>query len=116
MELLARAKAHYLAAVSLFMAHNDVRYYLNGISIEPASQGGVLLIATNGHHIGVMHDPDGWASNKIIISPSKALVAGLKKRNAGTAFIYERAGVISDSDWPAPDDVKQFAPFDPGTL
>ncbi|HCK4895383.1 TPA: hypothetical protein N0H42_000458 [Pseudomonas aeruginosa] len=57
MELLARAKAHYLAAVSLFMAHNDVRYYLNGISIEPASQGGVLLIATNGHHIGVMHDP-----------------------------------------------------------
>ncbi|HEN8721178.1 TPA: hypothetical protein U8215_000825 [Pseudomonas aeruginosa] len=98
MELLARAKAHYLAAVSLFMAHNDVRYYLNGISIEPASQGGVLLIATNGHHIGVMHDPDGWAGNKIIISPSKALVAGLKKRNAGTAFIYERAGVISDSD------------------
>lgn len=116
MELLARAKAHYLAAVSLFMAHNDVRYYLNGISIEPASQGGVLLIATNGHHIGVMHDPDGWASNKIIISPSTALVAGMKKRNAGTAFIYERAGVISDSDWPAPDDVKQFAPFDPGTL
>ncbi|HFX3038679.1 TPA: hypothetical protein ACRNK2_004981 [Pseudomonas aeruginosa] len=88
MELIAGAKAHYLAAVSLFMAHNDVRYYLNGISIEPASQGGVLLIATNGHHIGVMHDPDGWASNKIIISPSKALVAGLKKRNAGTAFIY----------------------------
>ncbi|MGU5132845.1 hypothetical protein [Pseudomonas aeruginosa] len=94
MELLARAKAHYLAAVSLFMAHNDVRYYLNGISIEPASQGGVLLIATNGHHIGVMHDPDGWASSKIIISPSTALVAGMKKRNAGTAFIYERAGVM----------------------
>ncbi|MBV6308858.1 hypothetical protein KUU12_07455 [Pseudomonas aeruginosa] len=115
MELLARAKAHYLAAVSLFMAHNDIRYYLNGISIEPASHGGVLLIATNGHHIGVMHDPDGWASNKIIIRPSKALVAGLKKRNACTAFIYERAGVISDSDWDAPD-VKQFAPFDPGTL
>lgn len=38
-----------LAAVQLFAGKQDVRFYLNGVFIEPNPEGGVILTATNGH-------------------------------------------------------------------
>lgn len=42
-----------------FMAVHDIRYYLNGICVEKAKDGGVYLIATDGHTMGVIHDATG---------------------------------------------------------
>jgi len=41
----------WLAAIRLFAAKKDARYYLNGVAI---SRGG--LVATNGHYLGVLRD------------------------------------------------------------
>lgn len=60
-------KMVYLAALEVFMARNDVRYYLNGICIKPCSEGGALLTATDGHRLMMIRDPEGFASREFII-------------------------------------------------
>jgi len=42
-----------------FMAVHDIRYYLNGVCVEKAETGGIYLIATDGHTMGVIHDATG---------------------------------------------------------
>lgn len=37
-----------LAAVQLFSGKQDVRFYLNGVFIEPNPEGGIVMTATNG--------------------------------------------------------------------
>lgn len=49
----------FLAAASLFVSKEETRYYLNGVLIEPAPQGGVFLVATDGHRLVCFHDPEG---------------------------------------------------------
>ena len=81
MKFLARVNPKYFAAITLFMAKQDVRYYLNGVSVEPHPDGGVLLVATDGHRIGVLHDPDGWCESKFIVGNiSKALLLACKAK------------------------------------
>ncbi|MEX1669109.1 hypothetical protein AB4876_09310 [Zhongshania guokunii] len=60
-------KMVYLAALEVFMARNDVRYYLNGICVKPCSEGGVLLTATDGAHLLMIRDKSGFASREFII-------------------------------------------------
>lgn len=43
-------------AALIAAAKNDLRFYLKGVRIEPAPQGGALIIATDGHRILVAHD------------------------------------------------------------
>lgn len=54
-----KVKAEHVQSALLFAAKKDVRYYLNGVCFQPAPNGGVLTIGTDGHTIGVFHDPDG---------------------------------------------------------
>lgn len=42
-----------LRAVLPFMGEDDIRYYLNGVLVEPYN-GGCLLVATNGHIMAVI--------------------------------------------------------------
>lgn len=45
---------------AVFMAKNDIRYYLNGVFVEPVpGGGGVVIVATNGHALGACVDKDG---------------------------------------------------------
>jgi DNA polymerase-3 subunit beta len=60
MKYLARVNPKYFAAIHQCAAKGDVRYYLNAVHIEPHVAGGVVIVATNGHFMGAMHDPDGW--------------------------------------------------------
>jgi hypothetical protein len=60
-------KMIYLAALEVFMARNDVRYYLNGICVKPCEEGGCMLIATDGHRMMIIRDKDGYASREFII-------------------------------------------------
>lgn len=57
-ERRVRVRAEYIAMLMPFVSTEPTRYYLNGIHIEPHPQGGALLVATNGHILGVVHDKD----------------------------------------------------------
>ena len=46
----------FYTVASLVAAKEDVRSYLKGVRIEPAPQGGALIVATDGHRILVAHD------------------------------------------------------------
>ena len=42
--------------VALFVARQDIRYYLEGICIERAPQGGAYIVGTDGNTMGVAYD------------------------------------------------------------
>lgn len=52
----------------------ETRYYINGVRIEPQSEGGVLLIATNGHILIAIRDPQGWASRAATIQLDRNMI------------------------------------------
>ncbi len=70
--------ARLFAAVAAFRASHDIRYYLCGVHVTPCEDGGVFIVATNGHQMGVAHDPDGRASEPVILACSKALEAAAR--------------------------------------
>lgn len=45
--------------VAKFAAKADIRYYLNGVHVEPCKDGGVFLVATDGCCLLAMHEPTG---------------------------------------------------------
>ena len=51
--------AALFAAVRTAMSKEETRYYLRGVFVEPHPYGGVLLVATDGHRLGIAHDPEG---------------------------------------------------------
>jgi hypothetical protein len=54
--------ARYVVALSAILADQDPYYTgVQGLQIEPCSAGGVLLVATTGRTLAVIHDVDGRA-------------------------------------------------------
>lgn len=88
--------AKLLAAAAMFPADaKDVRYYLRGVQIEPAPDGGLLALATNGHYLFAGFDPDGTMpeiDNGIIVTIPKPVQSALKKPAAETAEIRSDHG------------------------
>lgn len=82
MDFLARVTPRYFAGVQLCSAKADIRYYLNGVCIERHPKQGVIIIATNGHIMAAMHDPDGWLADGhqslIVGSISNRLISACK--------------------------------------
>lgn len=123
-QYLARVNPKYFAAIQLFAALNDVRYYLNGVAIQPHPDGeGVFIIATNGHVMGIMHDPQGWCSQNLIVGaiPRGLLVACTarpKKSPSGLACKPEHLWIGKDFAQVSSDETKvePVSPFDPDTL
>lgn len=70
---------------------------LCGLRIEPAPEGGALLVATNGHALGVMHDPramiDRGAERTVRVSKDLAKLCKGRPREDGDA---ERWLVVED--------------------
>lgn len=71
----------YLPILAAFMAKQDIRYYLNGVLVEKAPQGGVFLVATDGHQLIAIHDKDGSieGQTQAVLSISAGLVSAAKK-------------------------------------
>jgi len=90
MEYLARINPKYFAAMYQCAAKNDVRYYLNAVNIERHPDGGVVIAATNGHFLGVIHDPEGWMHedhNALLVGiPSKRLISACTTRRGPDTF------------------------------
>ena len=54
-----------IAAAAHAMAKDDVRYYLNGMMIEKSTNGGVRVVATNGHHMIVIRSAKATIKQRI---------------------------------------------------
>lgn len=75
-------QAKYLPALVAFMAKNDIRYYLNGISIRRHPNGGVVLAATDGHRMLLIRDSDGSVDEDIIFRVAPGMANFCKKPDA----------------------------------
>jgi hypothetical protein len=71
--------ASLVRLASTCMARVDIRYYLNGIRVEPRAEGGVFIIGTDGHRILIAIDATGKVSAPLIFKLDKQLVPKLPK-------------------------------------
>lgn len=84
--------------VSRFISREETRYYLNGICFTAHPSGGVLMVATDGHTLGAVHDPDGVIElgekvRELIIPVSEDCKKKMKKMRDGV--FYWRKNVTS---------------------
>jgi hypothetical protein len=96
--------AETLSAVAPFASREGVRYYLNGVYVEPHRAQGVLVVATDGHVLAVCHDPDGSADAPWICSAPPTILSAARKSGKGKSapktvhFIGAAAHVLSEVD------------------
>jgi len=81
-------KARYFAVAAAVAAKNDVRYYLNGVSVEPGPKGkGAIMVGTDGHRLIAMHDPNGICKQQVILSVNPQMLAACTKSPARSQFL-----------------------------
>jgi hypothetical protein len=78
-QALVSVPAIDLAAVMPFRAHGDVRYYLDGVLVEPCPEGGCMIVATEGHMLAAVHSPEARADCPRILKVSEGLEEALKR-------------------------------------
>lgn len=66
-ELTLKVNARDLARVLPYKAKQDVRYYLNGVSIEPC-ESGVVLCCTDGHTLAAIFSENSYSARKCILA------------------------------------------------
>ena len=59
--------ADLFARAAKAAGNDDGRWYLHGVHLEPAPNGGVLLVATDGRALIALRDAGGYASERVII-------------------------------------------------
>jgi hypothetical protein len=82
----------YVPILAEFMGKNDIRYYLNGIYVEPHPQGGIVLIATDGHAMVLIHDVEGKSNGSYINALPASIVSACTPR--GFKDISKNAQVL----------------------
>jgi len=105
MAFLARVNPRYFAAIHQCAAKGDGRYYLNAVHIERHAAGGVVIVATNGHFMGAIHDPEGWIhpdqKSVLIGTVSKRLLSACLARKGSddmppaNLWIADKCSVVS---------------------
>lgn len=81
-----------------FAAKQDIRYYLNGVHVEPHPNGGAQITGCDGHRVLQVHDRDATDVETMIISLDKASRSALKSgRFVQTEFEPGRVAIV-DAD------------------
>lgn len=70
--------ARYLPLLGEFRAKDDVRWYLEGIYIEPHEVSGAYLVATDGHRLLAIHDETAEVDAPMLVNPVQLLIAQAK--------------------------------------
>ena len=92
---------HLLAASLCAEKEKGTRYYLKGVYVEPHSSGkGVLMVATDGHILVVLHDKDGHAARPAILTMNWRASELKAKRSEGYKTLHiqslvEKSGAIA---------------------
>ncbi len=93
--------ADLFARANLARSTEGMRYYLNGVYVTPAPQGGAFLVGTNGHWLVVVHDPRGIVEGSAIVSLNKRMVSDLKSARGDCSSPFghrtERVLAVADS-------------------
>ena len=66
---IVRINCRDLARVLPFMALDDMRYYLNGVYVEPVADG-CILVATDGHRLGAIRSSASFSAQPVIVRAS----------------------------------------------
>lgn len=83
-----QADANMVRRCLEFAAVNDPRFYLEGVCIQPSKSGGVLIIASDGCTMLVLHDPCGRADKETVLPLSKrAHKAALGAKDTEYVFV-----------------------------
>lgn len=91
--LVVEFNAKAIAPVSIFKADTDVRYYLNGICVQPGPDGvGCFVIGCDGHSLALWYDKDGKCSHQVVLRVSRELVSASRKKGAKDGRIVLDAG------------------------
>ncbi|WP_339862316.1 hypothetical protein [Paremcibacter congregatus] len=86
--------AEYLRLAALFSSTDPTRYNLHGVNIEPHPDGGALMVASDGHRLGIFYDRIGEAERSINLRLDKPTKSFLKK--ATTAVLQDDRLVLKD--------------------
>jgi hypothetical protein len=79
--------AKYIPMLAEFMAKQDIRWYLNALQVEPHPDGGLLLIATDGHTMAIVHDKEGTTNGEWLCElPTKIIRACAKRGSKNDIF------------------------------
>lgn len=116
MQPIARVNPKYFAAMNLFAAVQDVRYYMVGVYIDHHPVKGVVMVATDGATLALIHDPDGWVETPIIVGGiSKGLQSAYAAKGSDTrrtipAHLYiSQGGAVVSGDPEIHAEVNPFA-------
>lgn len=101
-----RFQSKYALALMGFVCRENFRYYLNGIHCEPhPTAPGVLLVATDGHMLAVIHDETGETNGDWICHFPARLAAACKvkagKHGFGAADVHfiGRVGYVTTTEF-----------------
>lgn len=86
---LARIACCDLAFVLRFRAINDVRYYLNSFYAEPLEEGGCILVATDGHRLGVIKSSQSHVLEPVIVRTTPPLDNLIAGRNPAEELVLD---------------------------
>jgi hypothetical protein len=106
---ILRVEARAVLMALPFRAYADLRYYLNGVAIQPSKDGGVNALATDGYTMACIRDAGGRCDDSTMILPiGKAQRSALRK--GGHVLVGEdRRPWIVDIDgrvlWISPDEL-----------
>ncbi len=90
---IVRVPAIDLAAVVPFRAHQDVRYYLDGVFVEPVPEGGCMIVATEGHMLAAIHSLAACADQPRVLRIEEGLENALRDNPEAN---HDREIVVSD--------------------
>ncbi len=78
-----------LVIASVCLPKRDPRWYLHGVNVRPAKEGGVLISGTNGHQAIVYYDKDGHTDQEYIFHVGADLIRHAKTRIRNDEFYRE---------------------------
>jgi hypothetical protein len=92
--------ADMLRIATLCTSNEETRYYLNGVAVFPAPSGdGVLLVATDGHRMIVLHDAGGYCGADCagaIIANTSPVLKNCKSKLTGLMSTQFRRSILID--------------------
>lgn len=85
-----------VAAVAQFRAKSDIRYYLCGVYVEPIQTGGAIIVATNGHSLGLWRDTSGIAERPAILRTDPKLLTACSNKDAKSLQLIDDRLTVFD--------------------
>jgi hypothetical protein len=94
--LIISVDAKLFAACAAVQSTEEVRYYLNGVYIQPHPEKGALMCATDGHRMMVAHDDTGICTKPAIIAmPKEGLALKFKEPTVEPKISIDADGIAS---------------------